>query len=255
MKLSLLSILLFACLFSGFSQTTKVQGIVTDSITKQPIPFVGVKVIGGRAGALTDTAGAFVLLIKPEWDTIEFSFVGYETQKHAINDLIENYIEVVLVRSIRSFDVVEIMAGVNPAFEILRKVKENRDQNNPARLEAYQCEVYNRMQFDANRLGEKFEDRKVFNKMKVVNDYVGIDSSADSKYIPILLTESISDYYFKSSPTQRKEIINASRITGVDYMQLQQFTGDLHLNVNIYENFIDSLVALIKMSLMVTPAG
>ncbi|MDX1629541.1 MAG: DUF5686 family protein, partial [Fulvivirga sp.] len=69
--------------------------------------------------------------------------------------------------------------------------------------------------------------------------HVDRDTAKGYKYLPILLTESISDYYYKKSPTQKKEVIKANRITGVDYLQLEQFTGDLHQKVNIYDNYIE----------------
>jgi hypothetical protein len=65
------------------------------------------------------------------------------------------------------------------------------------------------------------------------------DSINGTNYLPVLLTESISDYYFRNPPTQRHEVIRATRITGVDYLQLGQFTGDMYQNVNLYENYID----------------
>jgi hypothetical protein len=230
---------LFCFNFSSFSQTTKVQGFVTDSITQKPIPFVKIRFLNGKSGTLSDTSGAFVILAKQDWDTLVFSFVGYKTQNVVIKHDREEEINVQLAPDIKSFDVVEIVAGENPAFEILRQIKKNKKQNNPAKLDAYECEVYNKMQFDVNKLGDGFEDRKVFNKMKVINDHVDVDTATNYKYLPILLTESISDYYYKKSPSQKKEVIKASRITGVDYLQLQQFTGDFHQSVNVYENFIE----------------
>ena len=231
MKFRLLVILLLYLSFSGFSQTTKVQGVVTDSLTNEPIPFAKIFFLNGRSGTLSDTSGNYVLLARPEWDTLIFSFVGYKTQKVAINHEREETINIQLVPVIKSFNEVEIVAGENPAFEILRKVKEHKKENNTEKLESYECEVYNKMQFDVNKLGDKFEDRKAFNKMKVINDYVEVDSSNDIKSLPFLLTENISDYYFKKSPIQRKEVIKANRITGVDYLQLQQFTGDMSISM------------------------
>lgn len=239
MNLRLFIILIFAVPLSVLSQTTQIQGVVVDSTTGMAIPYVKVKVLNGGGGTLTDTSGHYSLITKSDHDSIEFSFIGYKPQIFRFTPGMPNEINVQMVADIKSFDVIEIVAGENPAFEILRKVKEHKDENNPENLEAYQCEVYNLMQFDVNKLGDKFESRKAFNKMKVINDYVDKDTLIDGKYLPILLTEAISDYYFKSSPTQRKEIIKANRITGVDYLQLQQFTGDMHQNVNIYDNYVE----------------
>jgi Family of unknown function (DUF5686)/CarboxypepD_reg-like domain len=239
MKIKLVIILFLSTITSGYTQITQIQGVVTDSLNGEPIPYVKIKIINSTFGTLSDTSGSYSFLSKPESDSVEFSFIGYKPQRIQFTIGIPNNINVILAPDIKSFDVVEVIAGENPAFEILRQVKKHKKQNNPEKLDAYQCEVYNLMQFDANKLGKKFEERKAFNKMKVINDYVGQDSVIDSKYLPVLLTESISDYYFKKGPVQRKEIIKANRITGVDYLQLQQFTGDMHQNVNIYNNYIE----------------
>ena len=239
MKLSFLLIAFFGLVMGGYAQITKIQGVVTDSLTGEPIAFAKVRLTNGLGGTLTDTSGHYSILTKQPGDSIVFSFVGYKKQFAAINPGIPNQIDIKLVPDIRSFEAVIVDAGQNPALEILRKVREHRDENNPENLDAYECEVYNKMQFDVNKLGEGFEDRKAFNKMDIIDKYVDQDSIKNVKYLPILLTESISDYYYKKSPKQVKEVIKASRITGVDYMQLQQFTGDLHQKVNIYDNHIE----------------
>ena len=225
--------------FCVFTQSTIIQGIVRDSLSGEPIPYVKVKLKNGLAGGLTDNEGIYFIQTVSEVDTVEFSFIGYKSQKLPLIQGITNELNINLVADIKSFDVVDVVAGKNPAFEILKLIKENKKKNNPANLESYECEVYNKMQFDVNKLGEKFEDRKVLNGMDLINDYVDVDSSTDYKYLPILLTESISDYYYKSDPSQVKEVMKANRITGVDYLQLQQFTGDLHQSVNVYENYIE----------------
>ena len=59
------------------------------------------------------------------------------------------------------------------------------------------------------------------------------------RYLPVLLSESISDYYFKKAQQQKKEVIKATRITGVDNLELGQFTGDMYQNVNIYDDYVE----------------
>ncbi len=239
MKQCLFAIAFVLTSFCAFSQSTIIQGVVIDSISREAIPYVKVRLTNGAAGGLTDNEGIYFIQTQSKVDSVEFSFVGYKSQKFAITQGITNEINVSLMADIKSFDVIDIVAGENPAFEILRRIKANKKANNPANLDSYECEVYNKMQFDVNKLGKKFEDRKVFSGMDLINDYVDVDSSTHSKYLPILLTESISDYYFKSDPRQVKEVMKANRITGVDYLQLQQFTGDLHQSVNVYDNYIE----------------
>ena len=238
MKKIALSILFLILFFNSFSQSTIIQGHVLDSATALPLPFVKIKYANGNIAGLSDIEGFFQITANQTCDSIDFVSLGYATQRLAVIKGELNVFSIMLAPKIRSLDVVEIVAGENPAFEILRRIKAHKELNDPEKLDAYECEVYNIMQFDVNKLGDNFEDRKAFKKMDLINNYVGQDSS-DVKYLPILLTEAVSDFYYKKSPTQRKEVIKGSRITGVDYLQLQQFTGDLNQAVNVYDNYIE----------------
>jgi hypothetical protein len=55
----------------------------------------------------------------------------------------------------------------------------------------------------------------------------------------VILTESISDFYFKNKPKLKKEVVKATRITGVESLQVNQFLGDMYLDINVYDNIYD----------------
>lgn len=188
-------------------------------------------------GAFTDTSGFYSVKTAEPSDTLEFIFVGYNTVKVPVVPGQRQTINVLMHESTLSLETVVVEAGDNPAWAIIDSVRAHRNQNDPERRGAYQCEVYNKLQFDLNNMSDKFQDRKVFEKFDFIMDYM--DSADGENYLPILLTESISDYYFRSPPAQKHEVIKATRVTGVDYLQLGQFTGDMYQNVNLYENHID----------------
>lgn len=66
-------------------QLMKVTGIVTDAETKEPLPGVTVLVEGTKTGVITDVDGKYTINVTPG-STIDFSFIGYETQKIKIAD-------------------------------------------------------------------------------------------------------------------------------------------------------------------------
>lgn len=237
MKNRILTLILFIYTVCGYTQSTIVEGIVTDSVTGKGIPFVKVKHQYSVIGAFTDTAGYYFIKTNQPSDTLEFVCTGYKTVKVSISPGIKQTINIQLKESAKSLTEVVVEAGDNPAWRILDSVRAHRAQNDPEMKEAYQCEVYNKLQFDVNNMSDKFQDRKVFEDFDFIMDYM--DSVDGEKYLPVLLTESISDYYFRSPPAQRHEVIKGTRITGVDYLQLGQFTGDMYQNVNLYENYLD----------------
>lgn len=222
--------------FAGFNQID-VEGVVKDSTTGEPIPFVKIKFTEQGSVMLTDTAGYFHLKSKQNLDTLLVEFIGYQKQKIPLGKGNGQSIEILLSEYITSLTTVVIEPGENPAFKVLREVKAHKKINDPEKLDAFECEVYNKMQFDIKNMSDDFADRRIFKKYDFIMDYM--DTVNGSRYLPVLLTESISDYYFKSSPKQKKEVIKATRITGVDNLQLGQFTGDMYQNVNIYDDYIE----------------
>lgn len=126
----------------------------------------------------------------------------------------------------------------NPAHVIFRNVIANKPINNKAKLDAYEYEVYNKVEFDLNNVKDKFTKRKVFNKFDFIFD--NIDSSENEKpYLPVLISEAISDFYYRRIPKNSKEIIKASRVSGVNNESLSQFMGQMYQQGNVYDDKIN----------------
>lgn len=208
-----------------------VEGVVIDSLTGSSMPFVKVRFSQGKTFASTDTSGYFRIESPHKVDTLKFYYIGYRPFSMIITDQSADKLEVQLVESSTNLTAIIIQAGENPAYEILRQIKAHKAENNPEKLASYECEVYNKMQFNINNLSGDFDSRSLFKKFDFIMNY--IDTVNGERYLPVLLTESISDYYYKNNPAQKKEIIRATRITGVDNLELGQFTGDMYQNVNI----------------------
>lgn len=231
-------IIIFLILFPVFGLgQIQLKGTVLDSITGEGIPFGKVRLKLQNTATVTSAEGDYTIRSSYSKDTLLVDFIGYKQAVIPVSKNTASPLDINLQENVASLDEVVITAGENPAFEILRKIKENKPINDPERLEAYECKVYNKMQFSINNMGDKFEERRAYRKFDFIMDYV--DSLDGEKYLPVLLSESISKYYFKSNPTQKKEVIEATRITGIDNLELGQFTGDMYQNVNIYEDYLE----------------
>ena len=236
LRILFFSFILFLSSHLGHTQIT-VFGQVLDSLSSGPLPFVKVTFLGQKSVTLTDTAGYFTLKSNLRADTIAFQFIGYQSLKIPVSTGDNNsLLTIVLNETSTNLNAIVIEAGENPAFEILRQVKAHKQENDPERLESYECEVYNKMQFDLNNMTDEFKTRKTFRKFDFMMDYM--DTVHGENYLPVLLSESVSNYYYRKSPTQRKEVIRGTRITGIDNLQLGQFTGDMYQNVNLYNDYV-----------------
>lgn len=128
------------------AQTKAVKGVVTDSKTKQPVAFAIVSLEGRAEGAIADIDGRFTLKIDSLPASIIISFLGYETQFINLTpaDTIKT-LEVRLKPSQYEIKEVVVRAGPNPAVRIIEKAVENRDRNDPYKLDAYSYTTYNKL--------------------------------------------------------------------------------------------------------------
>lgn len=66
-----------------------------------------------------------------------------------------------------------------------------------------------------------------------------MDSTSEEKpFLPLFLTETISDYYYQKKPKKTKEFIKGSRISGYKNQSISQMLGSMYQNINIYDNQI-----------------
>ncbi|MDD4742685.1 MAG: DUF5686 family protein [Bacteroidales bacterium] len=235
-----LTILLWTLVFSSsaFGQLTKIMGTVTDSLTGEPLPFVNIVFRNTTQGVTTDFDGKFAIETKAPGDSLTASFMGYYTQVQKVDKGKFQYINFKLLPSTLELETVVIVAGENPAEVLLRKIIQNKINNDPDKYDAYQYEAYNKIQIDANNITDNFRQRRIFRHLEFIFDNVDTSTVNGKTYLPIFLSESISDVYSKNNPKKSIEIVKANKISGIENESVMQFLGDKFQHTNIYDNYI-----------------
>jgi len=231
-------ILLLLISVNNFAQLTKVRGTVVDKDTKEPIPFANVYFKGTNTGTITDFNGYYFLESRNASDSLAVSFLGY---KDIVKKITQHHFQEVnfeIKKQGITLQEVKIVPGENPAFAILRKIIANKKKNSPSRLKSYQYEVYNKMEIDMNNIDDKFKNRKVFKNFQFVFDYIDTSAISGKAFLPIFISETLSDYYYNKNPEKHKEIIKANKISGIQNESVSEFTGQMYQNVDIYKNYI-----------------
>lgn len=220
------------------SQKTTVSGNVLDELTGTPLPFVKIRFQDSKIGTYTDTLGKYSIDTYYATDTLIFSFSGYVIKKIIIEKDTDQEINTTLQVLQSDFDAIYIKAPDElPSTTLHKRIIANKPINDKKKLTAYEYEVYNKVQLDINNIGEKFKDRKTVKKVDVIIDY--LDSLEDgTHYLPVILSESISDFYFKTNPQKKKEVVKATRISGVENLDMNQFLGDMYVDVDLYNNYM-----------------
>lgn len=236
-------IFVFLLVLSGnalWAQTTKVKGKVTDAKTGEVLPLVNVFFKGTTVGITTDFEGEYMLETRQDVSELQASFVGYLPQTVQIHKGAFNTVNFQLEPQTVDLDEVKVVPGENPAHAILKKVSKNKPRNNPDRFPEYFCRTYTKMELDLTNIKPGFKNKKLQQNFGFIFNHMDTSVITGKVYLPVMISEAVADYYYRKSPALSREIVKASRISGIeeDYT-LAQFTGHLHVNVNLYDNYVD----------------
>ena len=220
------------------AQTYTISGKVFDAESKEPLPFVPVLIKGTTVGSTTDFDGNYSITTDKKGDSLISTYVSYKKLARPISRGVNQTINMPMVLEGVNLLEVVVVAGENPAHRIIKNVIANKEYNNKIKLDAYQYETYNKVEFDLNRIPKEMQERKIFKPIKFVFDNVDSANSGEKPSLPIFITEAISDVYYRSNPTLKKEVIRANKITGIENTSVTSVMGDMYQNINVYDNHI-----------------
>jgi len=221
-----------------------INGKVEDAHTGKGIQFAIIFFLHSSLGVSADTDGNFTLNTTDlPYDTIHIEAMGYTGINKILNKNFHDYnIIIKLERSDNALNEVTIHAsGEDPAVLLMKHIIERKPYNNPDRVENYKYETHNRLEADL-----QYMTKKEFSKIPILRSYSfifdGLDTKPDTQnYVPLYLTESISDYYFRRHPKKQREFIKATMVKGINNQGVDKYLGSLYLNINIYHDYIPVL--------------
>ncbi|MEP2772195.1 MAG: DUF5686 family protein [Fulvivirga sp.] len=243
LRLKLLVFFIVLGCYPSLLAQTVVSGKVTDANSGDPVPFANVIFKGTSIGTTTDFDGRYRIETSQSVDSVQASYIGYITRSKIIKRGTSQVVDFQLEESVISLQEVVFLAGENPAFEVMRGVVSNKDNNDKKSLDAYQYETYTKIEIDVDNISEKFKKRKIMRKISSVMDSVERMAGEDGKPIlPIFISESLSEYYYRNNPKLKHEKILKTKITGVgveDGTLVSQFIGSSFQEYNFYQNWLN----------------
>jgi hypothetical protein len=139
--------LIFMSALNGFSQEYNfVSGKVIDSRTKEPLAFVNIVINNSIYGGTSDIDGKFKLRSLDKVRYLKLSYVGFQPMTYTVGPRIDNLV-IPMVRTEIQLGEVEILPGINPAHRIIRNAVENREKNDPERLNSFSYTSYEKVVF------------------------------------------------------------------------------------------------------------
>ena len=131
--------LLLAFAWVAKSQNYMIKGIVTDSITGEPLPYVAVILKGTTIGATTDLDGAFTLSSSSKVRTLQVSYLGYTEKELKFVPGKAEHLKIQLAPTSINLSEVIIKPGKeryrkkdNPAVTFIKNAIARRESNDPS---------------------------------------------------------------------------------------------------------------------------
>ncbi|MCU0420895.1 MAG: DUF5686 and carboxypeptidase regulatory-like domain-containing protein, partial [Cyclobacteriaceae bacterium] len=133
-------------LLSVYASAQRVRGVVRDSVSQQPVPFAHVTLADQRTGTTSDIDGKFELTVPAVYEDAWYvSHIGYQTKKLPASALRQQPLTIMLAPRVTQLRAVEIVAGENPAWEVIRKVVRNRDTYDPLKQPHFRYTSYTKL--------------------------------------------------------------------------------------------------------------
>ncbi len=121
---------------------------------------------------------------------------------------------------------------------VWRRIVRRKPFNDRYRFDNFSYELYNKLEVDIKNVNkDKWKNLPVLRKFGFVFD--NIDTTDEgTPYLPVYLTEALSDYYYQKSPKRRREVFRGTKTMGVNNESALKFIGGMDQNINFYSNFI-----------------
>ncbi len=219
---------------------TQLKGKLADHQSEEPIPFASVSYALAKRGVITDSAGNFSIPYSAFGiqDTLILQSVGYSTLQIPLFKLNQESVGIVhlFVQAAKQEAVVK--SKYNRSLWFWRKIMSKKEINNPALKKNYSYELYNKLEVDLiNVRKDKLNKNSLIKPLDFVFDFIDTTETHQS-FLPIYITETISDYFYQSNPAKILEEIKYTRTNGIENETLIKELGGTYQNINVYKNVI-----------------
>ena len=238
--------------FVAFSQNYRLEGIVVDSITRQPVPYAALLVQGTGTGTLSGEDGHFFLRPTVYPDSLRVSVMGYGTKVIPLKGLDKSNLKVEIVPSGVRLDEIVVRPKKekyskknNPAVAFLERIRAAEDMTDPRRNDYYNFDKYERLTMAVNDFNTS-DDSWVNKKFDFLKDYVDVSEISGKPILNFSIREKNSTVNYRKHPHSEHEHVIKMRQEGIDDISSNQegvrkAVEDVFREIDLYNNDITLL--------------
>ena len=226
-------ILLLSALFSSHAkcEETIVVGQVLNKADHTPLRGVNVRFKNSNNGMASDTAGYFMLRTYSKEHLLVFSSVGYKTVELRIKPGQSVGTQVEMEEESSVIQEVFVVPGVNPALEMMKKVRLMRGYNDISQAPNYASTCNEQNVVLLSKVNKSSVNKRLFEQLKQCS----LSHSDSLLIVPLYMTET------KSLLTNKdKKELSKNRFSSPEVGEklIAQLAGELDTKINFYDNAI-----------------
>ena len=236
-------------LFVSISASAQIKGVITDSLTNEPLMYITVQYEGKGVGGISNANGEYQVETHKGWDELTFSAVGYisKTVRVGSNNQTVNVKlapdNVLLNEVVVKPQKEKYSRKNNPAVEFMKKVIENKKALKLEENDYYQYQKYEKMKMSLNDVTPDKMEKGIYKKFSFFKDQVEVSPKTNKMILPISIKETASKTIFRKSPKSEKTIIEGMNSTGIEEFfntgdMLGTILTDVFSDINIYDDDI-----------------
>lgn len=227
----------------------QIRGVITDSLTNEPLMYITVQYEGKGVGSISNANGEYQVESRKGWDVLTFSSIGYVTKRVRLKPD-TRVVNVKLVPSDQMLTEVVIKADKdkysrknNPAVEFMRKVIAHKKEQKLEERDFYEYQKYEKMKMSINDVTPEKMEKGIYKKFSFFKDQVEPSPRTGKMILPVSIKETASHIVYRKSPKSKKTIIEGMNSTGIEEFfstgdMLGTILTDVFSDINIYDDDI-----------------
>ena len=232
---------------TGQQAVTQITGLVRDSLSREAVPYATVTLIGTDEGTIANDKGGFTINSRAAFSKLRVTAMGYTPREVPVKAGQGSVVLVDLVPSGVELNEVVVRKGKekyskknNPAVEMIKKLRQRRDDNDPRRFPNYGYTQYERMMMGFGNLDDVIKKPE---EQAWVEQYADTSLLTGRQVLPVSIKETVArDWY---SDNGHKQLILGTKSAGIDehidQENIKKVLDDFMGEVDIFQNDVTLL--------------
>lgn len=226
---------------------TQITGMVRDSLSREGVPYASVSLMGTSEGTLANEKGGFTVNSRAQFSRLRVTAMGYKAKEVEIKQGQGSVVLIDLAPTGVELAEVVVNKGKekyskknNPAVEMIKKLRERRDDNDPKRFPHYGYSQYERMMLGFGNLSDIISKPE---EQAWIDEYADTSLLTGKRILPISIKETVARDQF--SDGEHKQLIQGIRSAGIDERidqeNIKKVLDDFMGEIDIFQNDVNLL--------------